>query len=725
MRYLALPNRRRLRFLLLAAAATTLLLAALGALLWWLAPSFVADPMPLLEQRAPAKSFCDRQGRLIARQRGWNYQWRLPVELKDMAPAVISCTLAAEDVDFYRHHGVSYRAICRALWQNLSSGSVVSGASTISMQLAALAMGDKKRTLRWKLRQASAARKLESLYDKDRILYEYLNRVLFGGKIHGIEAASQHYFGLSASELNWGEAALLCGLPQRPNAYRPDRHPARAKERQRVVLHLLKRHGIVSAERAEEIFQHEPLRYLDFSLPSPLAPSYPQRYRHYFSLAQREEPTAQLYHCQLDCEYEAIIHHVLNSQRELLPNVDDAAAVLLDSRSAAVLALVGTLDFAAAKAGQVNAATARRSAGSTLKPFIYAEAIDGGIIVDSSTLLDAPLRYGGYSPGNYDGRFYGRISASEALSLSLNTPVLRLLAKLGVPRVSERFHSVGLLSASKQQSPTIHGLSLAMGSAGHSLLNLTSAYAVFPRGGNYRPYSFLQQKIEDTQLQEHPIYSPGTCVMISRMLRQRPLAGSRIDAAWKTGTANGHRDAWCIAYTPEFTLGVWFGNKDGRAASALSGAHAAVPAAAAIISALYRSQAPPTWPFIYETLSNCSLCAESGLASSTYCQKSRNGLQVNDTPLQRCQQCRQQQSQSLHILSPKPSVYLCEADGQVKIPLRTANPLCLWFVDDQFLGELPSSAYSSFTPGQHSVLIVDKEDGTRSARVTFTVKRNR
>ena len=720
-----LLDGRRLRVILLAVVCSSAVVAVISCSLWLLAPAFVTDPMLVLEQQTPAITFVDRRGKVICQQRGWDYQWRFPVPLTDISPPVIQCLLAAEDSDFYQHHGVSYRAIARAAWQNLFSGTIVSGASTISMQLAGLSMPGKKRTPWWKFRQAAAARKLERHYSKDRILSEYLNRVLFGGKIHGIEAAAQYYFGLSARDLNWAEAALLCGLPQRPNAYRPDRHPARAKDRQRVVLHLLTRHGVISAEHAERILHHEPLRFRDFSQPPPFAIRYPSRYQHYFALARQEQPNALIYPCHLDTEYEGLIHHALTTQRNLLPNVSDAAAVLLDSQSGAVLALVGTLDFTAGQAGQVNAATATRSAGSTLKPFIYAEAIDGGIIVDCTVLLDAPLRYGDYSPGNYDGVFRGRVSATEALSLSLNTPAVRLLAKLGVSRMSERLHSIGLLGDAPSRQPDhAHGLSLVLGSAGHSLLNLTTAYAVLARSGQYRPSSFLKHSPAAAGHDATMIFTPGTCAMVSRMLRYRPLNGAGVDSAWKTGTANGNHDAWCITYTPDFTLGVWFGNKDGRAAAPLNGANAAAPCAAAIIAALYRNHQPPQWPDIYATLSATTLCAESGLAADSTCVPPRSGLQVLGVPLQRCSQCQQPQAAAtLHILSPKPGTYLCGPDGNATIPLHSAEPSCLWFIDDQFIGALPPGASRPFPPGRHSVLIIDDQEGTRSARVTFTVRR--
>lgn len=717
-------NGRHFRMALLAIVSSGALLAVISGILWLLAPSFVDDPMLVLEKQRPAKTYVDRYGKVIWQQPGWDYQWRYPVPLTEISAPVIQCILAAEDIDFYRHRGVSYRAIARAAWQNLFSGSVVSGASTITMQLAGLSMPGKKRTLSWKWRQAAAARKLEKHYGKDRILCEYLNRVLFGGKIHGIEAAAQFYFGLSARDLNWAEASLLCGLPQRPNAYRPDRYPARAKDRQRVVLHLLTRHGVISAQRAAAILHQEPLRFRDFTLPAPFEKNFPQRYRHYFELAQQEQPNALAYSCHLDTEYENLIHHALTTQRNQLPNVDDAAAVLLDSRSGAVLALVGTLDFAAGRDGQVNAAIATRSAGSTLKPFIYAEAIDGGIIVDNTVLLDAPLRYGDYSPGNYDGVHRGRVSATEALSLSLNTPAVRLLAKLGVPRMSERLHSLGLLDDTPRRPDHAHGLSLVLGSAGHSLLNLTNAYAALARGGRFRPCSFLRQRSSSGSRDDRMIFTPGASTMVNRMLRQRPLSGAAVDTAWKTGTANGNHDAWCIAYTPDFTLGVWFGNKDGRPAAALSGANAAAPCAAAIIAALYRNHQPPEWPDIFASLCATALCAESGLAASVTCTDTRSGLQVAGVPLQRCTQCKQSEAPTplLHILSPAPGTYLCGPDGHATIPLHSAESSCLWFIDDQFIGALPAGASRPFLPGRHSVLIIDEQDGCGSARVTFTVK---
>lgn len=719
---LRLPHRRPLRLCIILGA-----IVALSALLWLLAPALVADPMPALRRQTPVRSYSDCRGNVVYQERTWDYQWRFPVPLTDISEPVIACILATEDANFYHHHGVDYPAILRAAWQNLSSGHVVSGASTISMQLASLVEPGRSRNLWRKLHQASAARKLERLYDKDSILCEYLNRIPFGGKLHGIEAAAQYYFGRPARELNWAEASLLCGLPQRPNAYRPDRHLPRARERQRLVLHLLQQRGVISPERAQKILHTDPLRLRDFTTPAPFVKEWPDRFQHYFALAKRQAPNEFDLRCPLDPEFEGLLHHALQAQQKRLPGVHDGAAVLLDSSSSAVLALVGTLDFHAPQTGQVNAATASRNAGSTLKPFIYAEAIDGGLLVDSTVLLDAPLRFADYSPGNYDGLFRGRVTALDALSSSLNTPAVRLLARLGVSRLEERLVSLGLMSQADRDGvgDHAHGLSMVLGTTGSSLLDLSNAYATLARGGAYRPYSFLQSTAAAPAQPEIPIFTPGTAAMINRMLRHRPLPGAAIAAAWKTGTANGHHDAWCIAYTPDFTLGVWFGNKDGRAAAVLSGANAAAPCAADIISALYRNRPPPRWPDHGELLKAITLCAASGLAATPACSKTVSGLHVTNVPLQRCQLCRQHNAPTdIRILSPAPGTYLCGPDGTATIPLRSSAPDALWFIDDLFVGAIPPDASRPFPPGRHSVLLMDSDaNSSRSARISFTVRR--
>ncbi len=643
--------RRPLRWVLTVAALSA---AALGVA-WWAAPRFAADPLPVLEARAPARILADARGVPVFAERGWDAQWRFPVPLRAIAPDVVRATLAAEDANFYRHHGVDYAAAARALWQNVTSARVVSGASTLSMQVAALAFG-RERTLWGKWRQAARARRLERLHGKDAILSAYLNHAPYGGKLHGIEAAARHYFGVPAAELTLAEASLLCGLPQRPNAFRPDRHPEAARRRQARVLRMMVRRGMLSGEEAGRCLSEAPVRLRDFRQPSAFARlAHPGEHLHALRAGY-----------PLEADLQTCVLTVLRRHRDALPGVRDGACVVLPTFPGALPRVyLGTLDFASPFAGQVDAAKAWRSAGSILKPFLFAEAIEGGLLVPETRLSDAPARFRDYLPGNYDGTFRGEVTARHALADSLNLPAIRLTESLGEARVAARLAALGLAPRDRG------GLTLALGTGGASLLALTRAYADLPRA-----------------------FSPGTAALVAEMLR-RPLPNCALDVAWKTGTANNNTDAWCVAWTPDVVVGVWFGNKKGTPSPALVGAEAAAPAAGEILALLTAGQAPPFWP---DATATAPLCAVSGLAPGTDCAATFRGSVHPDIPLRVCKRCgAARPAEAVRILSPHPQTYRGAA---VTLPLRANLSGVSWILDGRALGLVREA---TFSPGRHTL----------------------
>ncbi len=707
---------KRILYLFLGLAG----IAAGLLLLWYYSPVFFADPMQALAIQTPVRVYYDAAGNEVYCERTYDWQWRFAVPLDEISPAVITVTLAAEDKDFYHHQGVDYAAAFRAAWQMLRHRRVMSGASTITMQLAGMAHYDRHRTYWRKFRQAAQARKLEKLYDKDFILQEYLNRIPCGGKIYGIESAARYYFGKPSSQLTFVEATLLCGLPQRPNAYRPDRHLGRARERQRVVMKLLVRQGAIKADAARTLLLQEKLQLRDFSYPADfMHPEVPAEDRLYFELAKKESAAALQVHTNWQRGLQNDLRLTLWRHCRRLPGVADGAAVLLDNHTGKVLALVGTLDFASPKGGQVNAALASRCAGSTLKPFLYAEAIDGGLLVMDTLLDDAPLRYANFRPGNYDGGYSGRVRAGEALSRSLNIPTVRIMAELGVPRVVELFQQLQLCP-SDEPVGLQNGLAIALGTAGHSLLALTQAYQVFPNAGRWRPASFLANT-EPTEGQL--LYQPGTAAMISAMLRERGLSGTTLSVAWKTGTSSGNHDAWCFAFTPEYTLGVWLGNKDGSAAAELIGGTAAAPCCGEIIQALYRDQQPGAWPQEKTLFARGNLCRRSGLLRDSSCQEGFSGLVVKTIPLRYCQQCRvgAVDTQPPLILSPLPSQYVATDSEGVQLTLQASEADVFWFDNSRGLGRLPPVSKQLFAIGRHTLLAVPDNSQRPSAMLEFIV----
>lgn len=749
----SLPRRlAALALLALDALALALLAAYAG---WAALPHFCGDVTAALRQAAPSRRYEDRHGTLLLLEPTRPDELRQDAPLAHIAPVAQCAMMAAEDNDFRRHDGVNRQAALRAMAQNLLHARIISGASTITMQLVGLVLG-RERSLRRKLEQAGCARSLEFRHGKDWILQNYLNRVPFGGRIHGIETAAIYYFGHSADSLSLAEASLLCGLPQRPSAYRLDRHPQQARERQRIVLHLMANAGLLTPQVAERAWATTPpLR--DFRLPSRLH-GILHGGDHYLQLAAHQaDHDATRVVCARDDLIQKLLETALRRQADSLPAVQDAAGIILDNDSGEVLALCGTLDFQSRDAGQVNVVTSFRSAGSTLKPFIFAEAIDGGLICPDTILHDIPLRFGNYAPGNYDGTYQGGVRAAEALARSLNTPAVRLVARLGVRRLLRRLRDFGLLApATRQESDELAerlGLSMTLGTAGHRLLDLAAAYAMLARGGLAVTPTFLalQPAADDDPAAPPPeatlprvastppitssgeasaaaprrLLTPGAAALVSEMLQARPLPGCSFPVAWKTGTSSGNRDAWCFAYTRDLTVGIWLGNKDGSGSPSLVGATAAAPCAAAVLEALYRDRRPLPFsadPFV----SPIPLCRVTGLRAVEGVCQTIPGRMATDIPLRRCQRCGrdgQRPQRAVRILRPLPETYVSARGAAVRLAVSAQPANVHWYLDDLYCGQLPQNARLDFPVGTHTLRAVSEDEDVRPATVTLTVRR--
>lgn len=675
--------------------ASTLALALAAVSVWFVAPWCVADPLAELARHTPVRIWCDRNGRAIWYERTYDGEWRFPLTLDEIPQEVRTFTLNVEDARFYAHGGVDYRAVARAILQNFGSARVLSGASTISMQVAGLAYP--KRGWRWirKFMQAARARRMERLHTKDEILEAYFSHLPYGGKIVGLKSAADYYFGLKIGDLTVAEASVLVGIPQAPNRFRPDRHPEAAARRQRLVLDAQVRKGLMTRERANALFREERVRYRDFTVRTEWEEKGAAREWGFLvrgeggrkpeGESQKLEPrnhTAGLAACDARRVMLDVEADLCEEVRQILlrrtgGGVDDAAAVVVEVPTGAMRGYVGTLDFQAKKGGQVDAVRAVRSAGSTLKPFIYLEALEGGLITPETVLLDAPLRYGNYAPGNFDGTFRGEVTVTEALSHSLNTPVVRLLATLGEARVTAAFERQGLYGTVKT-----NGLALALGSAGYRLGDLAMAYRN------------LALKASAT----NGVSAAGA--QLAAMLRTLPMPGAQeLPVAWKTGTSNNLKDAWCFAYTPDWVVGVWYGNKDGQASDRLVGVEIAAPAAGEIMSRLYWGRPPPEWPV--------PAFAASGMPpgrASPFCP-----------PLA---------TDSVMILSPAPQSYrLSPGQKTLTLDLRCSERDVYWFWNGTGIGNATSSVpiSVSFPPGRHRVVAVPADPARQEVAVSFIV----
>ena len=532
----------------------------------WLADRLWPLPMPgddlarvvLAEDGTPLWRFADADG-----------VWRYPVGPDEVSPLYLEALLAYEDRWFYQHPGVNPMALARAAWLNLRGGRVVSGGSTLSMQVARL-LEPHDRTLPGKLRQLWRTAQLEWHLSKREILQLYLNRAPFGGTLQGVAAASWAYLGKSPRHLTPAEAALLAVLPQAPSRLRPDRHPARAQRARDKVLQRLAEYQVWPSQRIAEA-REEPLLLAPRQEPA-LAPLLARR------LNTASSPP--LIRTTIDAALQRRLEDLLLGWRARLPERTSAALLVVETQSMAVRAYLGSIDLGDQRRfGHVDMIHALRSPGSTLKPFLYAMAMDDGLIHSESLLQDVPRRYGDYRPGNFSMGFSGPVSASSALALSLNLPAVQLLEAYGPKRFAAQMRMGGMpLLLPPLAEPN---LSLILGGAGSRLEDLVGGYAAFARGGHSAKIRLQPQD----PLLERRLLSPGSAWITRRILSglarpdRDPNAElvQRPQLAWKTGTSYGFRDAWSVGVGPRYLIGVWIGRPDGTPVPGQFGLASAAP----------------------------------------------------------------------------------------------------------------------------------------------------
>lgn len=512
----------------------------------------------LAEDGTPLWRFADRNG-----------VWRYPVNPDEVSPYYLQALLTYEDRWFYQHPGVNPLALGRAAWQNFSGGRVLSGGSTLSMQVARL-LDPHARSYTGKLKQLWRTLQLEWHLSKDQILTLYLNRAPFGGALQGVAAASWAYLGKSPNQLTRAEAALLAVLPQAPSRLRPDRHPERAQAARDKVLQRL------------ASFEVWPPSAINDALEEPvlLAPRQEPRLAPLLARRLNKPGSPPLIRTTLDAALQRRLEDLLLGWRARLPEHTSAAILVVEQPSMAVRAYLGSIDMADAKRfGHVDMISAVRSPGSTLKPFLYGMALDEGLIHSESLLQDVPRRYGDYRPGNFAAGFSGAVSASQALATSLNLPAVQLLEAYGPRRFAGELRSAGVpLLLPPLAEPN---LALILGGAGSRLEELVSGYSAFARGGMAARLRYQPQD----GLYERRLLSPGAAWIVRRILsgQARPDRDPRAQLvqrptlAWKTGTSYGFRDAWAIGVAPRYLIGIWIGRPDGTPVSGQFGLASAAP----------------------------------------------------------------------------------------------------------------------------------------------------
>jgi penicillin-binding protein 1C len=555
--------RRWLRSSLIVVSAATV--AALAGASCWVAS---LGPAPLGEGLAFSTLVVDRDGKLLRPYTTLEGRWRLPATRENVDPRFLALLLAYEDKRFNAHHGVDPLALGRALSQLVGNGRVVSGASTLTMQVARLLEPRAERTFAAKLRQMVRAIAIERSLSKDEILALYLSLAPYGGNLEGVRAAALAYFGKEPRRLTLGEAALLVALPQSPEQRRPDRSIEAARNARDRVLDRVAAAGAVPLDEVARA-KHEPVP--DGRKPMPmLAP-------HAADAVVAAVPDRDLHRLTIDATLQKNLEELARERVHALGPDVSVAILAVDHATGEVQARVASADyFDIRRAGQVDMTVAVRSPGSTLKPFIYGLGFEDGLIHPESLIDDRAVRYGGYAPENFDLTFQGTVTVRRSLQLSLNVPAVAVLDKVGSSRFTARLAQAGgTLVLPKGEVP---GLAMGLGGVGVSLTDLVTLYAGLARLGTSVP---LTERVADAA--EPPVarrlLDPVAAWYVGSILLGTPppdnAAGGRI--AYKTGTSYGYRDAWAVGFDGKRTIGVWVGRPDGAPVPGLVGRVAAAP----------------------------------------------------------------------------------------------------------------------------------------------------
>ena len=564
-------TRWRLTFASLAGVAAV---AAIAAGVWVAA----LGPPPLGKNLDTSHSVLDRDGRLLRAYANGESRWRLPATVEDVDPRFVRMLLAYEDRRFYEHVGVDPLAVGRAAFQLIRQGHIVSGASTLSMQVARLLEPRQERSFVAKFRQIARALQLEFALSKAEILSLYLTLAPYGGNLEGVRAASLSYLGKEPRRLTLGEAALLVALPQSPEMRRPDRNSAVARAARDRVLDRMQAF-VPADEIARAKMEGVPVARRDLPV---LAP-------HAADQVVAAEPALRTHKLTIDAALQKTLQDLARERAQALGPLISLAIIAVDNATGEVRARVGSADyFDARRAGQVDMTSALRSPGSTLKPFIYGLGFEDGLIHPETLIDDRPVRFGNYTPENFDLTFQGTVSVRKALQMSLNVPAIAVLGKVGVNRLSARLTQTGAgLVLPKGEAP---GLAMGLGGVGIRLNDLTMLYAGLARGGLATP---LIERAGTTEASPRRLLDPVAAWYIGNVLIGAPPPDNAPHGriAFKTGTSYGYRDAWALGFDGRMTVGVWVGRPDGAPVRGLVGRAAAAPI---LFDAFARSGLTPT-----------------------------------------------------------------------------------------------------------------------------------
>lgn len=526
-------------------------------------------PPPLEAGRELSREVVDRNGRLLRAYTTSQGFWRLPATLDEIDADYISMLIAYEDRRFYAHSGVDPLAMLRAAGQFLSNGGrIVSGGSTITMQVARLIEPRSERSIRAKLMQMARALQIERRLSKDEILSLYLTLAPYGGNLEGVRAASLAWFGREPKKLNLSQSALLVALPQAPEARRPDRHPQTARRARDRVLKRMSTAGLIPAS--------EIARASGQSAPTARRPI-PGLAAHSADRAIASSSVTRKHQLTLDATIQARLEELATQTARRLGRRQSLAMILADGLSGEVLASIGSSSHLdAERFGSIDMSRAVRSPGSALKPFIYGLALEDALVDPATLIDDAPADFSGYRPRNFDRGYMGEVSIREALQNSLNVPAVRLLEAVGPQRLLARLRRGG--ASLDLPSGGAPGLAIGLGGAGTSLHDLVQLYTAFINQGRAVP---LHDGLgaDAAEHFDHPVLDSHAAWRVADILAgvDAPRAAPRLPIAYKTGTSYGYRDAWAIGFDGRYVLGVWVGRADAAPAPGISGIATAAP----------------------------------------------------------------------------------------------------------------------------------------------------
>jgi penicillin-binding protein 1C len=522
-------------------------------------------PVPKGEGLEMSQVVLDRDGRLLRAYATKEGRWRLPASAEDVDPRFLKLLFAYEDKRFYRHHGVDPLALGRAALQLVARREIVSGGSTLTMQVARLLEPRRARSLGAKLHQIVRALELEATLTKPQILSLYLTLAPYGGNLEGARAASLAYFGKEPKRLTLGEAALLVALPQSPELRRPDRHAEAARAARDRVLDRAAKAGAVPRD---EIARAKAEAVPNARKPMPVfAP-------HAADHVVMAEPSTTVHRLTIDLNLQKRLEALARERAQALGPDISVAILAVDNASGEVRARVASADyFDTRRAGQVDMTTAVRSPGSTLKPFIYGLAFEDGFLHPETLIDDRPARYGNYAPENFDLTFQGTVSVRKALQLSLNVPAIAVLDRLGTSRLAARLAQAGAhLVLPQNEAP---GLAMGLGGVGITLEDLTMLYHGLAAGGIAAP---LRERATE-EAGARRLIDPVAAWYVGNILFGAPPPDNAPHGriAFKTGTSYGYRDAWAVGFDGRMTIGVWVGRPDGAPVAGLVGRASAAP----------------------------------------------------------------------------------------------------------------------------------------------------